>query len=105
METIRQGDVLLIKCNEPVDLSKAQQVKPSQGFHILAEGEATGHAHRVAQAMVMLWAVDAATRFLEVQGKTQVQHEEHGKLDLDPGFYQVVRQREYSPERIRNVAD
>ena len=32
-------------------------------------------------------------------------HEEHDPIILDPGNYEIVRQREYSPEQIRNVAD
>jgi hypothetical protein len=36
---------------------------------------------------------------------TQVVHEEHGPITLDPGMWRVVRQREYHPEAIRTVMD
>lgn len=32
-------------------------------------------------------------------------HEEHGPIELPTGNYEVVRQREYSPEEVRNVFD
>jgi hypothetical protein len=104
MQILRQGDVMLIKCEQPVDLKEAKPEKPVRGHYILADGEATGHAHKVAQTMAVIWATTAA-RFLEVKAQTMLQHEEHEQIGLEPGFYQVVRQQEYSPERIRNVAD
>jgi hypothetical protein len=104
MQILRQGDVMLIRCEQPVDLKDASKEKPVRGYHVLADGEATGHAHRVAQTMAVVWATTAA-RFLEVKAQTMLEHEEHGKIGLEPGFYQVVRQQEYTPERVRNVAD
>ena len=35
----------------------------------------------------------------------QVVHDEHATIALPPGKYRITRQREYSPEAIRNVAD
>lgn len=35
----------------------------------------------------------------------QVVHDEHAPITLPPGNYRVVRQREYAPEQIRQVAD
>ncbi|MGH9523996.1 MAG: hypothetical protein ACRD3E_15850 [Terriglobales bacterium] len=35
----------------------------------------------------------------------RIVHEEHAPIVLPPGDYEIVRQREYSPEEIRNVAD
>jgi hypothetical protein len=32
-------------------------------------------------------------------------HDEHGTITLPRGSYQVIRQREYTPEAIRNVED
>jgi hypothetical protein len=45
-----------------------------------------------------------------VVGEQQVdgaclRHEEHTAVVLPPGIYEVVIQREYTPEAIRNVAD
>lgn len=35
----------------------------------------------------------------------RIVHEEHGPITLTTGLYRVVRQREYTPTAIRNVAD
>ena len=32
-------------------------------------------------------------------------HEEHSTIKLPPGNFEIVQQKEYSPEEIRNVAD
>jgi hypothetical protein len=71
---------------------------------ILAEGEATGHAHAIMSRKAALYLI-AGVMYLQLQGKAQLQHEEHSTIDLDPGWYQVKRQREYTPEVIRWVAD
>jgi hypothetical protein len=101
---LRQGDVLLVEVTEQ-DLQNAEKISQDTDPIILAEGETTGHAHRIARAVAALYLVGAAVRILQVQQKTQLQHEEHGAIDLDPGLYQVIQQREYSPQAIRNVAD
>jgi hypothetical protein len=36
---------------------------------------------------------------------SQIVHEEHAPIALEPGYWQVIRQREYSPEEIRWVRD
>jgi hypothetical protein len=66
-------------------------------------GVATGHAHRL-QAGTMQDAPDGVL-YLDVTQTTQVGHEEHGSLTLEPGLWLVVRQREYQPEAIRTVVD
>src|SRR5690606_10326709 len=87
-----------------------------QGRVILAYGEVTGHAHQVvvdpeaAEAPVDLPAAQLfeepdGTRYLFVERACVLTHEEHGAIALAPGCYKVTRQREYSPEAIRNVAD
>ena len=94
----RQGDLLFVQ----------QETRPTAGLaarpgNINVAGEATGHAHRL-QAGTILEAPEG-TLYLEVTHTTQVVHEEHGPITLGPGLWLVVRQREYSPEAIRTVAD
>jgi hypothetical protein len=31
--------------------------------------------------------------------------QEHSTVQISPGIYQIIRQREYSPEAIRTIAD
>jgi hypothetical protein len=101
--TYRQGDVLF----------KAVKSIPSGGKkrvsgHIL-EGEMTGHIHRVAEADLataeVLEVGDGLFMSVSADGGVSIIHEEHHTLTLPPGNYEIVRQREYSPEEIRNVAD
>ena len=102
----RQGDVLLERISKmPSDLKKlAREDKKI----ILAHGEVTGHAHAIIEENCDLFSseTEAGVTFLEVrEAMAALTHEEHGRIDLAPGNYRVRRQREYSPQAIRNVAD
>jgi hypothetical protein len=98
----RQGDVFVIKCgNLPENI---KQIRPKNGKAILAEGEATGHHHAVSASHAKLYAA-GALMYLAVARACYLRHQEHGEIRLPVGNYRVVRQREYSPEEIRHVAD
>jgi len=105
------------------------------GRVILAHGELTGHHHEVVDASAVLdpaeVEIPAADFFEEPDGRRVLlvnrpcvlRHQEHAPIALDPaigvqarqgdvllnpigpGAWAVIRQREYSPEEIRNVAD
>jgi len=96
----RQGDVLLIPVAAVPDGATAVK-----GPVILAHGEVTGHVHRVKHGARMFSIPSTSERFLKVNRSAKVLHEEHGTIDLGPGNYRVVIQKEYSPQAIRNVAD
>lgn len=103
MKQFRQGDVLLMECDPPK--LEGGEKEQTGGNVVLAEGEATGHAHRVRSiGAVVLWMI-AAKRYLQVLQTATLDHEEHGKIDLDPGWYEVRRQREFDAGRVRWVAD
>jgi hypothetical protein len=111
MQQIRQGDVLLVRLEQTpeeflADFGKrVDHVARQQGRLVLAEGEATGHAHVIESEEAELVLEDdelvdpgqAAQLYLLVHGTTAVPlvHEEHAPLDVPPGAYRVVRQREY----------
>ena len=102
----RQGDVLIERVGSlPAKLTK---LKRDGGRVILAHGEVTGHAHAIADEHVDLFssAEDAGVTFLEIrQAMAALKHDEHSTIQLPKGNYRVVRQREYSPQEIRRVAD
>ena len=102
MKQYRQGDVFLQTINEIP--KEAQQLKPHKRGYVLAEGEATGHAHTVDPQKTLMYLV-GINMYLKVLEEVQLRHEEHGDVILPTGDYMVYRQREYSPEEIRNVAD
>lgn len=94
----RHGDLLIIPVEKlPSGLSK-------KGDLILAAGEVTGHHHRLSNTAVVL--ENATELYFEAKQETHLTHEEHGTLVFKPGFYHVIRQREFSPEYgERRVAD
>lgn len=105
MKQVRQGDVLLVRMDESEMSEEYTEVEPDgRGRLILAEGEATGHAHAVPAIAAALYVAQAAM-LLRVREATRLEHEEHAWIDLDPGLYRVVRQREYHPTELRRVAD
>lgn len=71
---------------------------------MILRGEATGHAHRVDPAVARVLALDDEL-FLQVLEPATVTHEEHGPIPLEPGDYEVIRQREFTGRIGRYVAD
>lgn len=99
---VRQGDVLLVPCE--INMDGAVKVKPRNGRLILAEGEATGHHHSVDCKTSGLFELCGKT-VMVVSEPTMLAHQEHGEIEVAPGKYWVVRQREYTPQAIRRVMD
>jgi hypothetical protein len=93
----RQGDVLFVKVDAlPEALTEWKN-------NVLVEGEVTGHAHRLQEGKI--WETPQGLLFLAAVTGSQIVHEEHNTINLEPGYWQVIRQREYSPEAIRWVTD
>jgi hypothetical protein len=102
MKIYRQGDVLL----KPVSkIPKSQRCAVKNGRFVLADGEATGHAHTICELDCTLFIDDQQRLFMRTDDGCTLMHQEHGPISVDPGKYEVVRQREYAPGEIRNVAD
>jgi len=101
----RQGDVLIVAIGElPPGLTEVSRTK--RGV-VLAEGEVTGHAHRIPSRSASLYRSETDARYLRVGGSAPIElrHEEHSPVKLPPGNYRVSIHREYTPEAIRVVAD
>ncbi|MBD2186307.1 hypothetical protein H6S82_19085 [Planktothrix sp. FACHB-1355] len=97
MQPIRQGDVILLP---------AQQAEGKKLPHLtLAEGEVTGHAHRISKGEAELLERDG-TLYLRVLSKEAIlTHEEHKQISIPQGNWMVRIQREYEPAGWRYVAD
>jgi hypothetical protein len=96
----RQGDVLIAAI--PSIPEQARRLPHST----LAEGEATGHTHRIDEAGGAELFDSAGTLYLRVfADSATVVHQEHGPIALPRGNYRVWQQREYSPTAIRRVVD
>lgn len=102
---VRQGDILVERVTTDPRSKKHKKVPREKGRIILAHGEATGHAHAICELEAEMIELESGERFVLSESGISIQHEEHGRIDLPAGIYKVGRQREYSPEQIRNVLD
>lgn len=88
----RQGDVLFERADEPDHLI------PVRGWDgVIVRGEATGHAHRLADLAAGFLEERDGTFYLRVRAPVaRIVHEEHKPVELPQGVYKVVRQREWT---------
>jgi hypothetical protein len=102
----RQGDVLIVAVDEiPADV---ELVKRTKRGVVLAEGEVTGHAHRIPSRSASLYRSESDARFMRVMGPAPVklEHEEHTAIEIPPGNYRVSIHAEYVPGELpRTVQD
>lgn len=107
----RQGDLLFKKIDK-----LPGGVTPSRD-NVILRGEVTGHAHILQNGQIFhklgFYQHVQPEIFIEVENNGRVVHldetlkptKEHDPLELPQGFYQVIRQREYSPWGMSNVQD
>jgi hypothetical protein len=102
----RQGDILLIRSTaEPTFPYGIAERQHQDGRLVLAHGATTGHNHAVKGQAELYPMPDSQDRLLVMLVDGALVHEEHGAIELSAGSYTVRRQREYSPEAIRDVQD
>jgi hypothetical protein len=96
----RHGDVLIA----PVASIPAEAQR--KNHCVLAEGEVTGHSHRIAEPGAAELADHAGKLYLRIFAEqATVIHQEHRPIVLPRGSYVVWQQREYTPQAIRTVRD
>jgi hypothetical protein len=115
----RQGDVFLKRVDAmPKGVEK---MKREGGRVVLAHGEVTGHMHAIAEKHVQQFRAPVgkneagdfklraggsmAVTFIKVDKPCLLTHDEHEAIQIQPGVYEVRRQREYQRGEIRQVAD
>ena len=97
-QILRQGDVLIIPSDKLISGTKLPHIT-------LAEGEVTGHRHRISNGDAKLYERDGVL-FLKVLSPTALlTHEEHAEVTIPKGDWEIRIQREYSPKGSRYVAD
>jgi len=100
----QQGDVLI----ETVDAIPQGMVETEKvnGRHILAEGEATGHAHACVDDNVTLYG-EFGNLFVEAKEDFVVSHEVHHTISVPEGKYKFRQVKEYDhfEEEARTVRD
>ncbi len=90
----QQGDVLFCKLDSIPEGAKRTPAKDNK--YVLAEGEATGHAHCMEADNVELFERDGVL-YVSTVGLSTVTHEEHKELVLDDGVWEVGRVVEIDP--------
>jgi hypothetical protein len=97
-QILRQGDVLIIP-----------QAGSPQGTKLphltLAEGEVTGHRHRISNGEAELLERDGVLYLRVLSPTALLTHEEHAEITIPKGSWKIRIQREYEPEGWRPVAD
>jgi len=73
---------------------------------VLAEGEMTGHAHRLPLIVDVFEREDGIREFC-TEKKAKLVHEEHKVIEIPPGEYEsgIVVEVDPFTEEIRRVAD
>jgi hypothetical protein len=105
MQPIRQGDVILLSIKQADRTVALEQLGKRLPHLTLAEGEVTGHSHRISEGQAELYEKDG-TLYLRVVSETAtLTHEEHKAIQIPQGSWMVRIQREYEPEGWRYVAD
>jgi hypothetical protein len=105
-KAFQQGDVIL-KLRDALPASCKPVAPGARGF-VLAEGEATGHAHTIeATPGVELHEKDGVLWLRVLEEAVPLVHEEHHAQTVAPGVYEVGRVVEMDPfeNEVRTVAD
>lgn len=110
-QPIAQGDVMLVPVAE-LPASGLTPVATENGAYIVTHSE-TGHHHIVMDRPTVTMfqdAMDMFRSFLVIDGEpADLEHlratDTHETVRLEPGVYEVRRQREYSPAGWQRAAD
>lgn len=92
-------------------LSKIGEIINHNGKFVVQEGETTGHKHVLSvpdiDSLVAVRLPDGSV-LLHVKEEGSLTHEDHKKIDLAPGYYREVREREvdhFGESVVRQVID
>jgi len=103
-----RGDIALMRIKELPE-GVVPHV-PENGVYVVAHSE-TGHHHVVDQrrAQVYTHPEHVGSMFMVVEEDVELQHrrahDTHETVKFDAGVFRINRQREYTPQGFRNVAD
>jgi hypothetical protein len=96
----RQGDVFIAATDA------IPQPAIRQPHCVLAEGEASGHRHRIDQPQSAELYEHQQILYLQVLAESvKVVHDEHRSIRLPRGTYKVWLQREYRPQPLIDTAN
>jgi len=111
----RQGDVLITRVNHLPELATELPRDEARGV-ILAEGEVTGHAHRIHSRHAQLYRTEVDARYMRVTAPVALQHEEHASRGvsarraaspgggLNDGAHEDRQAHSYAGDRVRRAS-
>lgn len=103
LKMYRQGDVLICAVAK---MPTGKSIARGRRGVVLAEGEVTGHAHRIPSRHASLFRTENDARYLRATAPVALRHEEHKTITLPKGDYRVTIHHEYQPAELpRQVAD
>ena len=97
----RHGDIWL----KSIDGIPEGAVK--EETNVLVRGEHTGHAHTLVEDDTYELLIKDMKKYLKVYKPTQLNHQEHHTITIEPGIYRIDIEREIDPfeGKIREVRD
>ncbi|MFW6272316.1 MAG: hypothetical protein ACOC2U_00880 [bacterium] len=103
MNFLQQGDVLIKKI-EKLPKNK-NEVKRKKNGYILADGEVTGHAHRIDDDIDLF--ENNNVLYMKNDHEVTLTHEEHGDVQIPDGIWQIgiVQEYDHFAEVARQIAD
>lgn len=105
LKQFRQGDVIVQSAIIPKD---AVLLPPTERGIVLAEGEVTGHYHKISvldrEDKITAYEKDGKI-YLHVEEPVELTHDEHSEIQIPVGDYVSYIQREYNPLMNRKVID
>jgi hypothetical protein len=106
-DQVRQGDCFLVYYGEklPDFNAKEKEELEERKSKVMLEGEATGHNHRATSGQLLMWKKPKGQElgFLKLEEPTEIVHQEHHKLNIGYGVYQIIRQRESTHNQHLNM--
>lgn len=109
-----QGDVMFIKIDE-LPSGVTPDLSAVEGEELVITHSETGHHHVMDRKKAVMFMADGRgsgdgfVSYLEVKEDTPIVHKRsfdtHAPILFGKGFYEVRRQREYTPEGYRRVED
>ncbi len=77
------------------------------GSFVLAEGETTGHKHRITAERMEVTQMKDGRFYLALESEGKMTHEDHKTITIAPGIYEVGREREMNwfLKVVRKVVD
>jgi hypothetical protein len=113
---VRQGDVFIERAQAGDRCPAGQDVAREQGAIVLAYGESSGHRHQLRAKGSKLFERGSA-RMLEITAKggaiidvatdrgEKMPRPRHDEIPIGNGTFEVIKQREWTADEERQVAD